>query len=344
MRRSHRLLSGAGAVLATGALLAACAIPVPEPEAPPEQTETLPALDEPRLDRVLAELGEVIAAADEDRDAELLEPRVEDPALSVRAAEYALADATAEAENPYTPQPLTVASDVDIVAQTDTWPRTVMVVTEIPDEANGPLLLTLRQEAPRSQYLLQSWVRLLPGAEMPGTAIPGEGSAPVPDDAEGYVYTPTGALSAYAEVLSDSEADEAADFADDVFRDLVGERQGAASEAAEFEEAGEFAFSTSVPEQEVSTLATADGGYIVVGALRTRESYTKTVEGSELTVGGTIGLLDSEGGEIADVGTSIDADYRLMVSLYVPPEGEDAQVRVLGAEEVLTEVSRSQDD
>ncbi len=342
MRRPNRALTGAAALLTAGALLGACAIEVPEPADPPEQTETLPVLDGPRLDRVLADLGEVIAAADEAGDAEVLEPRMDDPALSVRAAEYALAAETADAENPYTPQPLTVASDVEIVALTDTWPRTVMVITEIPDEANGPLLLTLRQASPRSQYVMHSWVRLLPAVEMPATAIPGEGSAPVADDAEGHLYSPEGAMSAYAEVLSDSGADAAENFADDVFRTLVGERQDAATEAAEFEEAGEFEHSTSVPDQEISTLATADGGFIVVGALTTRETYTKTVEGSELTVGGTIGMLDSDGGEIADVGTSIHADYQLMVSLYVPPEGEDAQVRVLGAEEVLSEVTRSE--
>ncbi|SEF00232.1 hypothetical protein [Ruania alba] len=338
----RRRMTGITALLAAAGMLTACAIEIPEPQEPPEQTETLPVLDEPRLERLLAELGEDIAAADEEQDAELLAGRMEDPALSVREAEYALAAATADTDQSYTPQPLTAETQVEIVAVTDTWPRTVMVVTEIPDESNVPLLVTLEQETPRDQYRMHSWVRLLPGVEMPETAVPSVGSAPVPLDAEGYVYTPQEALDAYAQLLGDRDEEGTIGdtFVEDPFRELVTEQL----DSFDFDEAGEFSHNTTAPGDDILTLATAAGGYLVVGAMNTQYTFTKTVEGSELSLGGEIAALDPEDGEVSEDGESLNARYRLMVALHVPAEAEDAQVTVVGAERVLTEVSHADAD
>ncbi|UFU07679.1 hypothetical protein [Ruania halotolerans] len=330
------------ALLAAAGMLGACAIEVPETPEPPEQTETLPALDGPRLERVLADLGDLIAAADEEQDADLLADRVQDPALSIRAAEYALAAATADSDEPYTPQPLTAQTQVEIVAVTDTWPRTVMVVTEIPDESNVPLLVTLEQETPRSQYQMHSWVRLLPGVQMPETAVPSVGSAPVPLDAEGYLYTPPDALDAYARLLGDRDDEGTIEdtFAEDPFRTLVTEQLA----TFDFDEAGEFDHNTTAAEEDILTLATADGGYIAVGAMNTRYTFTKTVDGAELSLGGQIAALDEEDGEVSEDGESLNARYELMVAVYVPVESDDAQAMVIGAERVLSGVSHDSPD
>ena len=89
-------------------------------------------------------------------------------------------------------------------------------------------------------------------------------------------------------------------------------------------------------------LATEDGGYVVLGEMRTRQKFTKTISGSEITVPSPhIEALDSEDGSLEYLEDSLVASFRTMVAMYVPGEdAEDGQVTVLGAERVLTGVSR----
>src|SRR5699024_9004954 len=114
------------------------------------------------------DLGETVDKADEEKDAHLLQPRVADPALEIRAAEYALAKATDGGEDAYAPRTLIADPQVRIVSVSDSWPRTMMVVTQIADNENVQLLLTLQQNDARSPYKL-----LLCGG--PGGREPGHG-------------------------------------------------------------------------------------------------------------------------------------------------------------------------
>lgn len=338
-RMPRRVLAGLSA-LAGLSLIAGCAMPVPEPGEQPEPAESLPALDEPRIDRILTDLDESITEADEAGDTEPLQARMADPALRIRAAEYALAAATEGGENAYTPRTLIASPQVEIVSVSQDWPRTLMIVTEIPDGANVPLLLSLEQETPRSDYQLNHWVRLLPGVEMPLTAVPASGSAQVADDADGYLVTPTAAIEQYADLLTNGDDSDYADtFAEDEFATLVAEE---AENLDTVGEAGTFAQRTHAADSELVTMATDDGGYIVMGELRTRQKFTKTISGSEITVSNPhVDALDDQDGLLEYLDDSLIASFRTMVAMYVPPEGtEDAQVTVLGAERVLTGVSR----
>ena len=76
--------------------------------------------------------------------------------------------------------------------------------------------------------------------------------------------------------------------------------------------------------------------------MRSRQTFTKTISGSEITVPSPhIDALDSEGGLLEYLDDSLIASFRTMVAIYVPAEDtEDGQATVLGAERVLTGVSR----
>src|SRR5699024_8543238 len=130
-----------------------------------------PVLDGPRLERVLADIEEHIDEADEQGDEDILAERLQDPALSVRSAEYRLRSATAGTDAETSLQPLTTRSEVAVVSATSEWPRTALVITEIPNDANTPLLIGLRQDDPQVPYQMFSWVRLLPGVTMPETEV-----------------------------------------------------------------------------------------------------------------------------------------------------------------------------
>lgn len=333
----RRHLTAALGIAASAAFLAGCAIPVPEVEPDPAPTQVQPVLDDPRLENVLSDIGEAIAQADAAMDPALLAGRVESPALDVRTAEYLLQQATADGDAPVTPQPLTTSEQVAVVAATDTWPRTVLVVTQIPDGGNTPLLLGLQQDDPRSSYTLFSWVRLLPGVTMPETAIPSVGSAAVAADAESLVATPAATVVDYADLLTNgAESQFAGQFAEDPYRTLVA--QDLANLQTNVAAAGTVAQSTAATDGQVLALATDDGGAIVLGGMVTSQVYERTVTGAELDVKGQLAELAGGDGTVT---SKLTATYSQMIAFYAPPAAEGATITVLGVERVLSGVEQS---
>lgn len=328
-RRVARLAAGAAT---TALLLAGCAGEVPQPDPEPAATAPVPVLDEDRIDRILADVEETVVEADAALDADLLADRVTGPALLMREAEYRL---SAASEGARTPAPLTTSSQVEVVAATDDWPRSLYVVSQVPDEANLPLLLVLTQEDPRSQYKLFFWTSLLPGVQTPSTAHPDAGSAQLAPDAEGLVATPAEAVDGYAALLADPASSTL--FADDPFR--TGYADMISALRATIEVAGEVEETYSAREGTVSAMQTADGGAVVVGVVDGRLNIRRTVEGSTLEAGGDVGLLMEQNSRIEG---EARAHYLIPVAFAVPPEGSDEPISVIGASQVLANVGVSE--
>lgn len=316
------------AAVAAVALLAGCAGEVPQPDPEPAATAPQPVLDDDRIERILDDVQGVIEEADASLDAELLATRVSGPALEVREAEYRLAEAS---EGERSPAPLTTDSQVEVVAATDEWPRSLFVVSHIPEDANLPLLLVLTQDTPRSQYKLWFWTALLPGAQTPTTARPEAGSPPLAPDAEGLTRTPFQSVSAYADLLRDPAT--STDFAEDPFRATYREMIDAL--AATVEVAGEVTERFAVQDGSVAAMSTDDGGALVVGVVEAQLTIAKTVEGATLDAGGDIAHLM---GDSSRVEGSVVAQYLVPVALAVPPAGSEEPITVLGAGHVITDV------
>lgn len=338
-RRLRDRVVRAGALAAAAAIvLAGCAIPVPEVEAEQAPEGPQPALDEPRTDRVLDAVAEALAAGDEEQDASLLESRLTGPALETRTAEYALAAATAGSDLASAPQTLTTDPQVVAVSQGEEWPKTIFVFTTIADGMNTPLLIGLEQADPRAAYEMFAWVRLLPEVTTPATAVIAEGSPQVAPDAEGLRLTPEQTIAAYADALHDTDSDHADTFEEDVFRTFVTDDRIAIRSS--IDDAGEYseAYEADADFAPVS-LETTDGGTIVIGAIDSTQTYERTIDDSEMTVGGEIALLNGDE-ESIDVEESVVASYYLTVAFYLPPDAE-APIQVLGAERVLADVTTS---
>ena len=329
-RRTRRARTAAASALLVCVLaLGACAAPLPEPTPDAVPAVPPPATSVAQSTDVLADLGAVLEAADAALDPALLRPRVFGPALAIRRAEYVRAEAT-DGDRP--PTALPTAAQTLIVPMTDEWPRTQMVVTEQPDDLQAPRILVLTQAEPRENYRLWGWARLGQGVQMPATAEPTTGSAPVAPDAEGLVVTPVQALEQYADLLARGADSEYVDtFTEDFFRTGIEEARAQYSENVEAVGSIDETY-TAVPTSVVA-LATADGGAIVVGRLETVTTLTLT-EGS-LTLDATDRALSGES-SVTDHLTYTWAD---VLAFYVPPAGSDAQVQVLAGEHARTEVS-----
>lgn len=330
MRARDIRRAGAGLTVAA-ALLAGCAAVLPQTSPDPVPTPPLPVLEREQVDSVLAAVAETLAAADEARDGDALAARVENPALAMRTAQYLLADRSGGSR---APTPLTTDDQILVVGATDTWPRTVMAVTQPPEGATVPLLLVLRQEEPRAQFKLWTWARLFPGVETPALASPEVGSAEVAADAEGLAMTPAEAIARYADVLEKGDESEHGDLFDgDPFRSQI--RDALTRDRASVEGIATIGMTARPVENQVVALATADGGAVVVGAIRVSTTYTKTLEGSTLVLGGEVGdWLDS-----GTVPSAAAIHHDTVVALVVPAPADDVTVPVVGAERVLVDVS-----
>lgn len=323
----------AGAVGALAVLvLAGCGTPLPTPAPDPAPAVAPPAVSVGQSQRVLGAVAEVVVAGDAANDATGLAARLEGPALAIRTAEYVRNVATGGVP-PLTALPFD--EQVLIVPETDTWPRTQLVVTEQPDDLQAPRVLVLRQASPREQYKLWGWAKLLPSVQTPATAAPEEGSPSLPPDAEGLVVTPADAVAQYTDVLANGDASPyAATFAPDAFRAAIEtERTSVVQKLAD---AATLAQTYAPTGEPVVSLATVDGGAIVVSEIATTSTVTLAAAGGSISVEPFYAAL---AGGVTTAGTSLTRSFSGVVVMYVPPADSGAQVQVLAGEQSVTGAS-----
>lgn len=314
--------------LIAATLLAGCSTPLPTPQPDAAAVTAPPAASTEQVDRVLADIAATLETADAAGDPALLAPRVSGPALTARTVEYALAKGGATAAVTQIP---TEAQTV-VVPTTDTWPRTVMVVTEQPEDLSPPLLLTLVQDDPRSQYSLRSWSRLFPGVEVPATTQPEVGSPPVDPESTDLAVPPSEVVDQYVDLLTNGDASAAAaTFAEDPLRTLIGQTRAAYTQAVGAN--GTLTETYQAGTEPPVVIGTADGGAIVVDTFQT--VTTISLVDSTLTVDPqTATLLGAP-----TVASSLAITWLSTVAFAVPPAGSEEPVQVIGAEHSRLQVT-----
>lgn len=339
MPTRHHLRRRAAALAAAASLvLAACAPALPEPAPAAVPAVPPPALTIDQSDRVLGQIGTILASADAALSTTGLQTRLSGPALASRTAEYAVTTATAGAKGLTS---LQMNAQTLVVPSTETWPRTEFVVTEQPDDLSSPRLLVLQQADPRSQYTLWGWARLLPGIKMPATAAPTVGSAPLPPDATGLAATPTDVVAQYADVLlnGDASAYAAAFAAPDSYRQGIAAGRAPLAQVAS-QASGAFTETYTPVADQTFALSTADGGALVVAAMST--SSALSFSGASLPLPPELAAVS--GGALApgaELRSSLAVTYSDVIAFYVPPAGAKSPVQVLGAEHIRTSVTGS---
>ena len=308
--------------------LAGCSVPLPTPQPDALPAAMPPALSVEQAEDIVAEVSASLADADAALSVDVPGSRVTGPAETIRSFQYFLV--TAGLADALTVIPS--SAQTLVLPTTDEWPRTVMVVTEPPEDLQAPLLLTLVQTEPRAPYQLWSWVRLFPGVQTPALAQPELGSAPVAPDAPEFAVSPTEVLAQYVDVLTNRDASPyAAAFTADPLRQGIAQTKdafvavvganGSLTETYQPDAAGTY------------SMATADGGAIVVGTVRT--VTTITLVDSTLKIGDqTAAILGTD-----TLKSSLAITWLSVVAFAVPPVGSDAPIQVLGAEHSRIEVT-----
>lgn len=295
-----------------------------------------PVVTQAQAERILAQVSEVGAAADEARDADAASARFDGAALDERRGHYALL--AAEAEEPAPPVIPASVVEVTLPQATEAWPRTVFAVLR--DEADAEasqVAVVLTQNSPRENYKVQYAVAFAPGAQFPDVAPATIGAARLSPDDQLLAVPPSQLGAAYGDVLINGDSSGSAGLFSaeaDGLRTQIGQQNRQDSRDA-LGENGTIDSRIEAGSGETIALATNDAGAIVAVSLR--DIYeVKPVDSGEINLGETTAaVLDKE-----STTTGVRSTYGLQLLFAVPPStAADQTVRVLGYSNGFLEAS-----
>jgi len=327
----RRAARGAGfvALVLTPILLAGCApeyvSPVLNPSPSAASDILTPVMTKSQLERVLAEVVLAVSVADENLDRESLEVRVDGPALIVRRSAYNLARKKDDGSGP---EPILAAPiQLFLPSATDTWPRSVMVVTGADDRLQ---LLVIRQESVRDNFKLYQYMDLLPGIVFPEVAAETVGANAVKPDSRFLQVTPGVLPEAVGGLLNeglDSSWASVLDGQNQYIVDVSSVQRGLTETLSN----ANVDFAHAITKDSPVLLATVDGGALV--GLYMTDTYTiiPKLPGDAVAISGDEAILLGTGGSA----TGIETRYGAMLLFHVPIAGSDARATLLGASQQL---------
>ncbi|GHD38741.1 hypothetical protein D9V29_07115 [Mycetocola manganoxydans] len=313
----------------------ATATPTPTGEALPDEEQPSPAVSAPQLERIVSRISGVTLEADAARDATLIATRFAGPALAERTANYTIRGKIADYELP-TPIPATPGG-LTLPQATETWPRTVLtVVHDDADATVAPTALVLVQQDPRSNYLVQSAVRLEPEAQIPDVAPATIGTAQLPPDSTFQILPPDQVAGAYADIITKGEESEFYDLFDAESDSL---RAGIVEARAKTKEGlpgtATIEFSTAAGETDPVALATNESGAIVAVNIVETEVVKPVDTGAKIKPAGVISALSG----VTETEKGVQSTYTDQLLFYVPPAGSSETIRLLGFSQALTKAA-----
>ena len=326
-RRAARLpmVIAIAGVLSLSGCVAEYENPTLVPNPLPAVDTLTPVMDRAQLERILADIELVVSQADENLDRESIEARVDGPALQIRRFAYNLARRSEAGANPPT-EIKTSPVQLFLPSATDTWPRSVMVVTGEQELQ----MLVLRQESAREQYKLYHYIDLLPGAAFPEVAAETVGANAIREDNRFLFASPLVIPDLVGELLNDGPSAQASLLLDpdnDYIRDVSAVQRGLAETLTN----ANLNFAHALGDFSLVMLATADGGALV--SLLMVDTYTiiPSEPGDAVAISGNEALLLGSSGSA----TGIETRYGSMLLFHIPSGGADARITLLGATQQL---------
>jgi hypothetical protein len=299
--------------------------PTVSPNPLPAVDTLTPVMDRPQLERILEDIERVIEQADENLDRESVESRLDGPALQVRRFAYNLARRSEQGANLPT-EIRTSPIQLFLPSATDTWPRSVMVVTGDQELQ----MLVLRQESAREQYKLYHYIDLLPGAEFPEVAAEAVGANTIKVDNRFLFASPLLLPDLVGELLNqgpEAPASALLDPDNDYIRDVSSVQLGLVETLTN----ANLSFAHTLGDFSLVLLATANGG--ALAAMFMIDTYTiiPNEPGDAVAISGNEALLLGSAGSA----TGIETRYGSMLLFHIPAAGSESRIKLLGATQQL---------
>lgn len=323
--------------------LAATDSPSPTPTVIVPEGQFPPAVTEAQAQRIVSKVSSTVAQADASLDANAVAERLSGPALAERQTNYKLRAAIADRPA----LPAIPAEPVQIVLPqtTGTWPRTLMTVVESADAATPTTtIMMMTQQTPWEEYKASYVGNLEASTNLPELAAPYVGATQVPPDSSFLVMAPEKVAAAYADVINNGQNSASFakfDTANDLLLSAIQDNKTKRTDELNQTGAGtaEISFSASAGAATPIALATLDTGAIV--AVNVYESDTAKPTNKDAVI-----KLDNNPAVKALTGvdqsaTGFTTTYSDQVFFYVPSQGSDDQIRLLGYRSSLLEAKVS---
>lgn len=299
------------------------------------QSDLPPVVTEAQLRRIIADISDTVATADAASDRDLLRTRMSGGALATRMANYSMRanDGSISALPAIGNLPLTFV----MPQAADTWPRSIMVVSQDPNQPDAPTTgMVLVQESARENYKVEYLITLEPDAYVPETAPAEVGSPVLAPDTKLLAIAPKDLALAYGDILLNGDASEYYGFFDltnDTLVTQVG-HDYKANKAASIADRATVSFAETKGTGKDVALATLDSGAVVAVTLDEVEQVSPIQTGAAVI---------PEGQQKALLGTNatsgVRSVYTLQMVFYVPPIGSSQKIRLLGFTQGLTAAS-----
>jgi hypothetical protein len=262
----------------------------------------------------------------------VLADRFAGPALQIRGIHYKLMKRSSKVAA----LPAIVAAPVtfSLPAATDTWPRTVMAVTDEAGDSALPQMLVLQQASPRDNYQVWYYVRLMPGAKIPAVPAHEFGSIPVDSKSLFLKLPPLKLPAAYGDVINNGQSSLSAslfDLTEDEFFKQVSQSQ---KDQVKNLKTANIKFTHRLGDTNVMALSTSAAGALVVAYMADIYQIKPKTQGSAVAVTGQEKLLLGVDGSTRGV----RSQYGDMLLFYVPALSGSAKIRLLGATQGLVSV------
>jgi hypothetical protein len=286
-----------------------------------------PSVTELQFSRIMGKVAQQIQLADEELSVNTLGIRVTEPTLEGRRAAYIVrrADPESGVLIPIQGSPIRLV----LPQQTQTWPRTVFGIIQDEQDLESPSFgVVLRQEDPRSPYLLSYAIVLAPQVQLPDLPSARVGSAKLSADSKLTKITPSEVVSHYADVINQGSqsafANEFALATDSLFGVIGPDAEALRQES--FGESVEVSWLTSPLERDIVAFATTDGGAIVMGVVQEVETVKPRQQGAAVNASLAVRALTS----LSQSLRGFDVQSNIQILFYVPPIGSEEGIRVLG--------------
>jgi hypothetical protein len=314
--------------------------PSPTSTATPDGTSKLPppVVTDSQAKAIVDNVREVLAAADQAKDATLAATRIEGPALELRTANYAIGKADSTYATPAAIPAGTVK--VALPQQSSTWPRTLFAVVQPTDKTVAPVALMLIQDTPRSNYKADYVMALQPKVQVPNVA-PVDVGAPRLSPVSPLLLLPPDQLAAsYGDILNNgptSQYNKYFDTANDNLVKAVGADYKAAAKKA-LPAGSSMTYTEAAGDGQTIVFGTKDSGAIVAVDLNETETVVPTEAGASI---GTEGATKSLSG-VTSTTKGIVSVHGNQLLFYVPKVGSTQKIVLLGYAEGLISAKEKQ--
>lgn len=291
-----------------------------------------PAVTETQAERIIAEIADTVAEADEAKDATLAATRLEGTVLAERQTNYKL-QAAVKDQKPLAPIPGKPIAYL-LPQQNDGWPRTVMsIVYDDDDETVAPTIMYMTQQDPWSEYKLTYVAHLEASAELPGVAPAEIGAIQVQPDSPFLILEPGLLAAAYADILDKGDKSQYAglfDLESDSFHATVAKNRQ--DRLADFNKTGKktgsLTFTSTPGPQPPLALATLESGAIVAVNLYETDTVKPTNKDAviRLPANPTVKALSGA----SQSATGFTTTFSDQLFFYVPGQGSNEKIRLLG--------------